>query len=163
MGYRRFQIGCVFVEYDLFNFYITTFIQNWIYMNFRINFTQFYINFSRQEHLIDVAYVTSNAWDSQVSSYTPFHFSFTVPLILGEKIHKALYIFLLCSVVAKHKEDLNNIWKKKMYRVTHKQWDCNDDLKHIKYSNMMIKFSHLSWKLKLRLRLINLEIKKKSG
>ena len=30
--YRRFQIGCVFVEYDLFN--TTTFIQKFIYMQF---------------------------------------------------------------------------------------------------------------------------------
>ena len=45
----RFQIGCVFVEYDLYNI-STTFIQNYIYMHFRINLTQFYINFSRQEH-----------------------------------------------------------------------------------------------------------------
>ena len=30
-GYRRFQIGCVFVEYDLLKT-----IQNCIYMNFRI-------------------------------------------------------------------------------------------------------------------------------
>ena len=49
VGYRRFQIGCVFVEYDLFN--TKTFLQNCTYMNFRfrINLTQFYINFSRQE------------------------------------------------------------------------------------------------------------------
>ena len=67
MGNRRFQIGLVFVEYNLFN--TTTCIQNCIYMNFRINLTQFYINFSRQEHQID----------SQVLSYTPFNFSFTVP------------------------------------------------------------------------------------
>ena len=49
-------------------------------MNFCINLTQFYINFSRQEHQIEVLYVSFNAWDSQVSSYTPFNFSFTVPL-----------------------------------------------------------------------------------
>ena len=59
VGYRRFQIGCVFVEYDLFN--TTTFRQNCIYMNFRTNLTQFYINFSRQEHQIDVLYVSFNA------------------------------------------------------------------------------------------------------
>ena len=29
---------------------------------------------------IDVFYVSFNAWDSQASSYTPFHFSFTAPL-----------------------------------------------------------------------------------
>ena len=57
-----------------------TFIQNCIYMNFRINLTQFYINFSRQEYQIDVLYVSFNSWDSQVSAYTTFHFSFTVPL-----------------------------------------------------------------------------------
>ena len=61
----------------------TTFIQNCIYTNFRINWTQFYINFSRKGHQINVLYVSFNAWDSQVSSYTPFHFSFTVPLKLG--------------------------------------------------------------------------------
>ena len=32
MGYTRFQIGCVFVEYNLFN--TTTFIQNLIYIRF---------------------------------------------------------------------------------------------------------------------------------
>ena len=48
MGYRRFQIGFVFVEYDLL-------IQKSIYMNFRINFTKFHINFSRQEHQIDIS------------------------------------------------------------------------------------------------------------
>ena len=49
----------IFVEYDLFN--NTNFIQNCIHMNFRINLTPFYINFSRQEHQIDVLYVSSNA------------------------------------------------------------------------------------------------------
>ena len=38
-------------------------------MNFRLNLAQFYINFSRQEHQIDVLYVSLNAWDSQVSLY----------------------------------------------------------------------------------------------
>ena len=49
-------------------------------MNFRINLTQFYFNFSRQKHQIDVLYVSFNTRDSQVSSCTPFYFSFTVPL-----------------------------------------------------------------------------------
>ena len=48
-------------------------------MSFRKSLTQFYINYLRQEHQIDVLYVSFNTWDSQVSSYTPFHFSFTVP------------------------------------------------------------------------------------
>ena len=48
----------------------------WIFV---YNLTQFDINFSRQEHQIDVLYVSFNAWDSQVSSNTPFHFSFTLP------------------------------------------------------------------------------------
>ena len=34
----------------------------------------------RQEHQMEVLYVSFNAWDSQVSSYTPFNSSFTVPL-----------------------------------------------------------------------------------
>ena len=49
-------------------------------MNFRINLTKFYISFSRQEHHIDVLYVSFNAWDAQISSDSPFHFSFTVLL-----------------------------------------------------------------------------------
>ena len=60
VGYSRFQIGCVFIEYDMFK--PTTFIQNSIYMNFRMNLTlQFYVDFSRQEHKIDVLYVSFNA------------------------------------------------------------------------------------------------------
>ena len=46
------EIGCIIVEYDLFN--TTTFIQNLAYARFGIILTQFYINFSRQEHKIDV-------------------------------------------------------------------------------------------------------------
>ena len=61
-------------------------------MNFRINLTQFYINFSRQEHQIDVLYVLFNAWDSQVSFYTPFHISFTVPL--SKKMKENTYLLL---------------------------------------------------------------------
>ena len=38
MGYNRIQIGCVFVEYDLFN--TTTFIQNLTYVRFGIILTQ---------------------------------------------------------------------------------------------------------------------------
>ena len=49
-------IGLVLVEYDLFKPTIS--IQNCIYTNFRINLKQFYINFSRQEHQIDVLYVS---------------------------------------------------------------------------------------------------------
>ena len=52
--YRRFQNGCISVEYNLFN--TKNFIQNCIYMNF-----QFYFNFSRQEHQIVVLYVSFNA------------------------------------------------------------------------------------------------------
>ena len=61
MGYSSFEIGCVFVEYDLFN--TTTLIQNliYIYVRFDIIWTQFHINFSRQEHQIDVLNVSFNA------------------------------------------------------------------------------------------------------
>ena len=54
-GYNYFQIGCVFVKYP------TTLIQNQIYIRFGIILTQFYINFLRQEHQIDVLYVSFNA------------------------------------------------------------------------------------------------------
>ena len=55
LGYRRFQIVCLIVEYGLFN---TT---NLIYIRFGIILTQFYINFSRQEHQIDVLYISFNS------------------------------------------------------------------------------------------------------
>ena len=59
----------------------TNVIQNFIYIRFGIILTQFYLNFSRQKHQIDVLlYILFNSWDSQVSAYTPFHFSSTVPL-----------------------------------------------------------------------------------
>ena len=38
MGYRRFQIGSVFAQYDLFK--PTIFKHNFDYMNFRIHLTQ---------------------------------------------------------------------------------------------------------------------------
>ena len=59
VGYTRFQIGCVFVEYDLFK--PTTFIQDVRYMKFRIDLALFYFNFSRQKYQIDVLYVLFNA------------------------------------------------------------------------------------------------------
>ena len=59
----------------------TTLIRNLTYIRFGIILTEFYINFSRQEHQIDVLYVSFKTRDSQVSAYTPFHFSFTVPLM----------------------------------------------------------------------------------
>ena len=52
----------VFVEYDLFN--ITNLIQNLTYIGFGIIFRQFYINFSRQEHQIELLYVSINSRDS---------------------------------------------------------------------------------------------------
>ena len=51
-GISLFHIGCVIVVYHLFK--TTTFIQNCIYMNFRIKLTPFFINFSRQEHQIGI-------------------------------------------------------------------------------------------------------------
>ena len=52
--------------------------------------------FSRQEHQIDVLYVSINSWENQVSAYTPFHFSFTVPYSKNKnkKINENL-LFLL--------------------------------------------------------------------
>jgi len=50
--YSCFQIGYVCVEYDLLN--ATTFIQNLTYVRFDIILSQFYVNFSRQEHIIDI-------------------------------------------------------------------------------------------------------------
>ena len=63
------------------------------YILFGIILTQFYVNFSRQEHQIDFLKVSFNSWDSQVSAYTSFHFSFTVPLNknlrqIGQWVHE---------------------------------------------------------------------------
>ena len=53
-----------------------------------VYWSQFYINFSRQEHQIDFLYVSFKTWDSQVSAYTPFHFSFTVPLMIRPRTNQ---------------------------------------------------------------------------
>ena len=47
-GINHFHIGCVFVEYGLFN--TTNLILNLVYVRFDIILTPFYLNFSRQEH-----------------------------------------------------------------------------------------------------------------
>ena len=52
MRYNHFQIGCVIVEYDLFN--TTNLIQNQAYARFGIILSPFYANFSRQEHNIGI-------------------------------------------------------------------------------------------------------------
>ena len=49
-GISSFLDWLLIAEYDLFK--PTTFLQNCIYINFCIDLTQFYINFSRQEHQI---------------------------------------------------------------------------------------------------------------
>ena len=69
-------------------------------MYFRINLAQFYINFLRQEHQIDVLYVPFNAWHSQVSSWTPFHFSFIVPLTRNSKFQELSEKLILFIKVA---------------------------------------------------------------
>ena len=69
------QIGCVFAEYDLFK--PTTHRKLYVY-EFGIILTLFYINFPRQEHQIDDLIVSFNAWDSQVLSYTPFIFPYSL-------------------------------------------------------------------------------------
>ena len=54
------------------------------------NMHSFFRDFSRQEHKIKELFKT---WNSQVLSYTPFHFSFTVPL----KSVNFVYIFWIAS------------------------------------------------------------------
>ena len=57
LGYRCFQIGCIFTVCSK----PTIFIQNVIFINFRIHLTQFYINFSRHEHQIELLLVSINS------------------------------------------------------------------------------------------------------
>ena len=52
LGYRCFQIGCVFVKYDLLK--SLNLIQNLTYISFGILLTQLYINFPRQEYQIEL-------------------------------------------------------------------------------------------------------------
>ena len=69
MGYRHFQIGCVFVKNDLFN---------------TKNLPQFNIHFSRQEHQIDVYMYRLAPEILRFHPIPPFIFPLqsTVPLIL---------------------------------------------------------------------------------
>ena len=57
LGYRRFQIGCVIAECDLFK-------QNFVYTDFCTNLTQFYINFSRQGQQKELSLVSINSFDT---------------------------------------------------------------------------------------------------
>ena len=60
LGYRRFQIGCVFSEQDLFKtkIIIPNLIKNIV---FGIVLTQFYVNISRQELRIELFQVSANS------------------------------------------------------------------------------------------------------
>ena len=82
MGYNGFQIVCVFAEYDLFK--PTTSIQHFIYIDFRIILTQFYVNLSRQKHQIDVYMYRLAPEILRFHPIPPFIFPLqsTVPLIL---------------------------------------------------------------------------------
>ena len=64
----------------LFN--TTNLTQNHAYIRFGIILTEFYINFSRQAHQIELLYVSINSWDSQVSAYTPLIF----PLLMNPSL-----------------------------------------------------------------------------
>ena len=76
----------------------TTFIRNLTYIRFGIILTEFYINFIRQEHQIDVLNVSFKTWDSQVSAYTWYPLSFflyspfkaTVDVTLSDTSHRGL-------------------------------------------------------------------------
>ena len=120
MGYNRFQTGWVYVEYDLLK---PTFIHNCIYVNFRIIWTQFYINFSRQKQYIDVLYVSFNAWGSQVSSYNPFQFSCTVPLkgILFSQPQS--FNCLLIDPELTNGKEISNYVMSNIYHQNHTRWD----------------------------------------
>ena len=80
MGYNRFQIGCVIVESNLFN--AATFIQNLTYVFYGIILTQFYVNFSRQEHNRCLIGNVQNLRFSGFIQYYHFPFSFTVPSMI---------------------------------------------------------------------------------
>ena len=69
--------GILMLLWDIVIFRLVAYLLNMICLIIRILYkilTQFYTNFSRQEHQIDVLYVSFNFWDSQVSAYTPLSF-----------------------------------------------------------------------------------------
>ena len=80
-------------------------IQNLTDIHFGIILTQFYINFLRQKHQIELLYVSINPWDSQVSAYAPFHFSFTVTLKKAKCLEtwKLLLLLFLPNLVTDRK------------------------------------------------------------
>ena len=80
-----------------------------LYIRFGIILTQFYINFSRQ--------------DSQVSAYTPFHFSFTVPLI---------YFFNLFELQVSCSNLFHNLWYIHQYHHMF-QFYCSGYIRYYKH------------------------------
>ena len=61
LGDPNFHIFSLFVEYDLFKTLIQIAHEIYKYMSFGITLTQFYINFSRQEHQIELILVSINS------------------------------------------------------------------------------------------------------
>ena len=57
----NFHICSLFVEYDLFKTLIQIAHEIYIYMSFGITLTQFYINFLRQKHQIELILVAINS------------------------------------------------------------------------------------------------------
>ena len=93
MGYRRFQIGCEIVESDLLN--ATTFIKNLTYVRFGIILTQFYVNFSRQEHKIGIVE------NLKFSSFIPYPLSFF--LYCSPFKYKYMYLYMnMISIVEQY-------------------------------------------------------------
>ena len=73
--FSNFQIRCVFAENDLFKTFIP--ILHLIYISFGITLTQFCIDFTRQEHQIEL--IGCDQLDPKVFMFqpiTPFHFPF---------------------------------------------------------------------------------------
>ena len=93
-------------------------IQNLTDIHFGIILTQFYINFLRQKHQIELLYVSINPWDSQVSAYAPFHFSFTVTLKKAKCLETWKLLLLLFYQTLSLTENIDKNEQKK----TSKKW-----------------------------------------
>ena len=70
--FSNFQIRCVFAENDLFKTFIP--ILHLIYISFGITLTQFYINFSWQEHQKEL--IDCDQFDPKVFMFQPIPLSF---------------------------------------------------------------------------------------
>ena len=113
MGYSSFQIGCLIVEYGMFN--TTTLIRNLIYIRFGIILTQFYINFSRQEHQIcivqNLRFLSFSLYPLSFFLYRVLLFKFNHVLVHNSTIFEVVFFYFFIQNTYADKKVLKNCEK----------------------------------------------------